>query len=273
MEFIVPYYNPEKTDQLSRYSALGESIFEIFGSIFLHPLETIALLFKNSLADPIYNGIKAEFHIMVFLAGGLFLIARPWYFVMLIPVYAWKFLSSDYALWGINFQYSIELAPIISFAVIDSLALIRVERRRILVALISTLITAGSTIAVIENRRSKWYRQVDSRFYSIEHYQSGINSKSLRKELSLIPDKATVSVSSELAPHLGRREKLYLFPNVKDAEYIVLLVRNCSYYPLTEESFIEEVSQIRESGEYQIISESEDCLIIKRLVEDIVEDM
>ena len=81
----------------------------------------MSLLFKNTLNDPTYDGIKQELFLMVFVSGGIALLLRPVYLFMLIPIFAQKLLSNDYALWGINSHYSIEFVPILSIAIIDLL--------------------------------------------------------------------------------------------------------------------------------------------------------
>lgn len=263
MQIIGPALNPDRANQLSRYSHLGGSLPAIVLNIVGHPLQTARLLFANILEDEIYSGIKRELHLMVLLSGGIALIFRPQYLIMLIPVYAQKLFANDYALWGINYQYSIEFAPVLALAMVDTLSLIRKPVLKLAIMIMVTLVTYISTFSVTESRISKWYTRVNARFYSAEHYRTNIDIISVRRAIRLVPDNVPVSVNSELAPHLARRQKLYHFPIIKDAEYILLLQGNRSTYPLTEKEYREMITELRNSSEYLIENDDPDILILK----------
>jgi hypothetical protein len=48
--------------------------------------------------------------------------------------------------------------------------------------------------------------------------------------VAAVPDGARVSASNWIAPHLTHRRHLYLFPVIKDAEYVVVDLARPSYY-------------------------------------------
>jgi len=260
---IMPGLQGSETNlQLTRYLHLGDSTGEIFQSLIQKPQHLISLLFGNISGNPDYNGIKAEFYIVTILSGGIFLFIRPVYLIMLIPVLCLKFLANDYALWGINYQYSIEFVPIISLALIDGLK--KMERNRIVIVLLLALLTLGVNIKTLESRTSKWYNPRNAQFYRGKHYKSEFDLHEIYKALKFIDRNATVSGCSALVPHLADREKVYHFPVIKEADYIALLTKNTSAYPLSIDEYEARCNEYRLSELLEIVYDANDLLILKR---------
>jgi uncharacterized membrane protein len=262
--FLMPRANPQ-TQQFFRYSQFGNSFPEIIGAIIRDPGTAIKLLFTSSSTDAITFGIKRELHIMVIFAGGVFLLYKPHYLIMLVPVYAQKMLSNDPVLWGINMQYSIEFVPIISLCLIESIASLKLRRNILTLMLIVVLIsTYASNIRTMFNRRSIWYNKTNTVFWQREHYNSGADLKDIYGIIKLIPDKVTLSASSPLVPHLCNRDKIYLFPVVGNAEYVAVLKGPGGIYPLGTEKLKEEIYSFKKDTAFSIIRENEDMILFKR---------
>lgn len=267
IKMIIPgLLSEDVPGQLTRYSHLGASSGEILKNIVSDPINTLKLLFINTSGDPAYSGIKRELHIMMLLSGGLALFFRPRYLIMLLPLYGQKLFSTDYALWGINYHYSIELVPLLALSVTEAILLIKDKRWRFISIIMVTLVTMTATITVTEKRQSKWYNRTNARFYHPEHYRSPYNRREIMKGLDLVPENSIVSSSSELSPHLAKSAKIFHFPVVKDAEYIVLLKNAQSTYPLSTQEYSDKIREIRASGKYSVGYESEDLVILISVV-------
>jgi uncharacterized membrane protein len=261
--FVMPYIrNGEGMNQLVRYSHLGGSLHQIIKTILENPRYVFALFFESTEFDKIYFGIKSETHFMVLVSGGLLLFSRPYYLIMLIPIYAQKMLSNDYALWGINGQYSIEFVPILSLCLIDYLGNTKSTRNTWLVAIIFTGLTINYSYKAIESRSSLWYESTNSAFYRADHYDPKLDLLEIYKALDLIEGTASISCNPSICPHIAFREKIYSFPIVKDADYIVLL-DNESFYPLTKESYAIEKESYKKSIDYKVIYDKNKLLILK----------
>jgi uncharacterized membrane protein len=254
----------EGQDQLSKYVSLGSSVPEILLSAIKDPRNIFTLLFESPVSDPILYGIKSELHFMVLVSGGFAFLYRPYYLVMLLPIYAQKLLTDNYGLWGINNQYSIEFAPLLSLGLIDLLS----KKKPALIywtLLVTTLLTFYFNYATLEDRRSSWYERVNYIFHKKEHYDPQLNVKEIHKALEIIPENATLSVSSCLAPRLAFREKIYNFPIVKEAEYIALVTNFRTTYPISREEFDQKVMEYKNSGKYQVVYENYDLLIMRKV--------
>jgi uncharacterized membrane protein len=202
---------------------------------------------------------------MVLLAGGVFLLYKPHYLIMLIPVYAQKMLSNDPVLWGINMQYSIEFVPIISLCLIDSLASLNLRRRVLTgVLLIVMISTFASNIHTLFKRRSIWFQKTNTVFWQREHFTPEADLKEIYSIIKLIPEKVALSASSPLVPHLCNREKIYQFPVIKDAVYIAVLKGSGGIYPLGADKLKEEIDSLKKDPAYIIIRENEDIVLLKR---------
>lgn len=181
---------------------------------------------------------------------------------MIIPLLAQKFLTNGGIYWSINAHYSIEFIPIISLAIIDIVKSKEIiKSKRILIAFIC--FSLYFHIDSINHRNSKYSLDRNISFYKKEHYKTGYNIKELHKTLNKIPDDAIVSCSSNLVPRLAFREKIYHFPIIKDAEFLVLT--KDQYYPLNKEKFESKVSALRNSDSYKIFKENKDIIIFKAL--------
>jgi uncharacterized membrane protein len=264
---LMPGFN-QQTEQFFRYSSFGNSFTEIIKSIIKDPGTAIKLIFAGPSSTEITYGIKTELHVMVLLAGGIFLLYKPQYLIMLIPVYAQKMLGNDPVLWGINMHYSIEFVPIISLCLVDSLASLNLRRNVMIGLLIIVMIsTFASNIKTMFSRHSIWYEKTNTVFWQKGHYASGLDLKEIYSTIKLIPDKVAVSASSPLVPHLCNREKIYQFPVVRDAEYIAIFKGSRGVYPLGSEKLKEEIESLRKEVKYSIVRENEDIILIKRINE------
>ena len=248
--------------QLSRYSHLGSSASEIIATLIQNPKQLILLFFQNTSGEAAYDWIKVETHIMVLFSGGFCLLFRPAYLFMLAPIYLQKMCSNNYGFWGINAQYSIEFIPILSFALTDVLSGLKKHRLTLASGVVASTIIA--TLVTMDKRVSKWYNAQNTRFYQKEHYDAGLDINQVNACLKLIPEGVSVCASSCLAPHLANRKEIYHFPHLKEAEYVALIIRNRSFYPLNPDSFKAKLEALYQSDKYRVLYRDETLVILKR---------
>jgi len=248
--------------QFGRYAHLGNSFSEIIFKIIENPKYIFSLFFEDVTSQGITFGIKSELHFMVLVSGGFALFYRPAYLIMLTPIYAQKLLTNDFVLWGINLQYSIEFVPIITLCLIDFLESIKSKKLTYCIAVGTALSTLFFTYRTIETRRSIWYDKINTAFYDLIHYKTDLDIGEINTALTLIPTAATVSTSPAIASHLAYCNKLYHFPIIKDAGYIVLLKAN-STYPLSAEEFSKKEKELKSNASFQILYDKNDLLILK----------
>ena len=264
--FLMPLFNESLgTSQLDRYSHLGNGISEIISHIITNPIDTINLLYENTTNYSDYDNIKEELHLMVLVSGGIALLYRPVFLIMLIPIYAQKFLSNNIVMWGINHQYSIEFASILPLAVIYSLKSLNHNKSiQIILATILLAFTAAYNYKKINGRHSKWYSPVNTKFWSSIHYNQDIDLQESYEILGLIPKNAAVCAHETLVPHLAFRKNISLFPNVQNSDYIVIIKNKRGYYPMNKKDFENKLNEIKLKGDYKTFKESKDLILLER---------
>jgi uncharacterized membrane protein len=244
------------------YSALGSNFGEAISKMITNPLYCLKLIFINNTTERECDGIKAELHFMILVAGGWVMLMRPAYIAMLIPIYAQKLFSDDYGKWGINSHYSVEFAPILTIALFNWLSTVN-EKIKIRLGVLFCAITMLATIAKMDKRVARWYNAENLRIYQGLHYKTDYNVRDINLRLKLIPDDARVCASNQLVPHLAFREYIYIFPEIVDANYVIIL-RNGMSYPLSPEGLKEKTNELKTNGEWEVIVETNDILILKK---------
>lgn len=247
--------------QLTRYLYLGNSPLQAIANLITSPDLLFKTLFTNTIGEPAYDYIKLEFHLMVLISGGLLFLLNPRFIVMLIPIYLQKLIPNDYNFWGINNQYSIEFVPILSISAITFLSGIR-PKLRPYIAMAITALALGATLYTMENRVSKWYDGVNTRFYSKRHYHTEFDVKKINRAIRVAHASRAVSASSRLAPHITS-QRIYHYPIVKDAEYILVLP-NSNTWPLSYDDFQHSIDTLKQSESFSTIYSDKDLLIFKR---------
>ena len=263
--YVIPAFSPysEAYTQFQMYRTLGGSFSEVLKNIFSHPLNTLRMLFENHSGSFYYDGIKMELHRMILLTGGFILLFRPAYFLMLIPLYLQKLLSDDPGRWGISSQYSIEFIPVLTCALFHFIGNLREKKWVIVFAILAVLLSLNSTNSVMEKRISPWYKPEMENFLIAEHYKNHFNVKAAYKILEKIPDDAAVSAQSMLVPHLAFREKIYQFPFVGDARYIVL-IENDNPYPMHDDDYKATLDRYLKDPSWEILLRENSFLILKK---------
>ena len=248
--------------QLFRYNHLGNSFSAIISYLITHPTIVIKHLFLNTTNIPTFNYIKAELYALILLSGGFSLLVRPWYGIMLLPLLGQKLLTHDFMLWGINYQYSIEFAPVLALATFEASSPLRAGYQTRYLCL-ATFLTFISTSFTLDHRKSKWYDKSMAQFYKKRHYTRHFKVSSVHKALEIIPPGAPVSALSPLVPHLAFRKYIYEFPRVDNAQFIALLL-NDNPYPMTEEEYKNKITGLRQSPNWRILYDKNSLLILER---------
>jgi uncharacterized membrane protein len=250
--------------QLARYGELGNSLPAIAWHLLTHPSQLWRTLFSNTLPDTAYDYIKLELWAGLLLSGGWALLRRPWYALMLVPILAQKLLANDAGFWGLNYQYSIEIAPVLTLAVADALASRRPASGRWPWALAAVALFSVVTLYI---RRSTWYDRSTTNFLVGRHYRPAYpNRAGLQAALARVPAGVSLSASSSLVPHLTNRRDLFLFPVLRTAGLVALLREpdERGSWPLSPAEAQRAAAQLRADPSYRILYEDAQLVLLAR---------
>ena len=259
---IMPYIANNGKYPHFQYSVLGNSMSEAFMHLITHPIHSFQTIFINHNHSTFGNFVKLETHLIILTSGLFFLIKKPHYIIMLIPIYFQKFFHNNIAMWGIGGQYNIEFAPIFAigiFKVIQDLPSIKTQKKLTILALIlvsaATIRTMDNTVIFTDKSRIRWYKK--------GHYKRDYNVKNVHEQLQKIPNNAIVSAQSPFLPHLALRDNIYQFPIIKDADFIIFSNLENSY-PLTSNEFDNLTTLFKNNPKWEIIYEKEITVLQKK---------
>jgi uncharacterized membrane protein len=263
ISFIIPSLSPNGNHYIHfSFDVLGPNPSEAIKTILTRFQYSITLLFESK--TPENFAIKTELHFYVLLAGGFALFVKPQYLVMLISVYAQKLFNSDPCKWGLNYHYSIEFVPIITFAlytwILENNSLVN----KVKYALGFTTLALISTIASLDHRYSFYFDKTQANFYDIRHYKQNFDVSEMHRVLGEIPSNAKVSASSPLVPHLTLRDTIYTFPAILNADIILIIPNANSTFPLSKTEFGEVLRKVDlDSIHYRKVYDENNLLIYK----------
>lgn len=185
------------------YGSLGETPAEVISSVINNPVSGFKFLIEPR--------IKLEQAGASIISFGGFPLLSP---AALIPVfqnYAVRFLDDrNIHRWLNNNHYSAPLGPLLAYATI--LALEKFKSRK----LPAVYLLAASMTAAMILKLPVW-SLFKSQLYFTPQWVKDIDSI-----VKLVPADASVSTINSVFPHLSQRDKIYLLPEVNDAEYMVL---------------------------------------------------
>lgn len=185
---------------------------------------------------------------------------RQFAFLPVLSLFSWltvfpslflRFSSTYTQTWTNNWHHSANLAPFLVVSAVFALNRFRFPFFPIIILLIFFLLTGGlapngMVWTVIQNPFQDF-----SKFQYIENY------------IKDIPPSASVSAQSPFVPHFANREKVYLFPEVYGADYIVLDT-SLSSYPMGYEELINKISALKKSKYWRVKSQNKSLIIFQK---------
>lgn len=210
------------------------------------------LLRPNIFMDQIFNSpVKLNTIDFVYRQFAFLPLLSPLSWFTVFPALFLRFSSLATHFWTSSFHYNANLTPFLAVSAILALKKFRIPFFPVIILLIFFLITGGLTPNGMIWRTMQNPFQDPSRFRHIED------------DLQTIPASAAVSAQSPLVPHIANREKIYMFPEIYDAEYIVL-DPSLSNYPLRPEELQSKIAALEKSKYWQIYKETKSLIIFQK---------
>jgi uncharacterized membrane protein len=264
---LVPWVNERPGAQQYvgfQYHALGETPLEALQTILARPFYVLSLFFVNHGPGNAPKLIKLETYLVFFLSGGFLLFLRPRYLLLFLPVFAQKMLHSNYYNWSISGFYIADIAVLLPLSVGMVLSDLKhgASRRKTL-AWTVVLLATGVTVWKMHSKRAiAWTTNAKECVYCAKTYRAPFDAGRVHAQLDKVPAGAKVSASTAVLPHLSFRKDIYLFPTVKDAQYIVILKTDT--YPMTKEQMEAEIDTYLEKPSWALIVDEKPLLIFKQ---------
>ncbi len=239
---LIKYLNHSAYDHWP-YTALGNSPLEALYFIVMHPIKTLQLLFN----DP----IKIKMWLLIFASGGFPALFQPRYFLLIIPVIAQKFFSDIQAFWAYSFHYSVELAPPIVIGA--ALTIAHMKKKSWQHGALALIVILN---LLIVSKISLYNGEKVSRIFTKAYYETPYPKASLRTALEIVRNATSVSAQNTIVSHLTN-QKIYLLPEVADAEYVIFNLNDTNIWPFKNFDELKVVlDTIRKNQHYSVAYES-----------------
>ena len=241
-----------------KFSVLGGNASEAIMHLVKHPIDSLGVLFQNHSGNPVYDYVKVEFWVIFFVVG-FFCIFRPVYLFMLIPIIGQKLFHDVPDTWGIVQQYCIEFAPILTIGTFVFIG----DRKKVslkpVLGYISVLLALATTIRLMDNTTA-YYDKSRLRIYKSAHYKSEFPIGEAYKVMDLIPPDAIVSAQSTFVPHLALRDKIYTFPTIRNAEFILFSPVEATY----PNEFGNKIHQLLKNPDWEVVRKDKFFVLLKK---------
>jgi uncharacterized membrane protein len=208
MAVVMPQFNEAGGGfyYLRRYSQYGSSAFEIGWYLVTHP--TVVL---GELLSP----ARLTYYLQLLLPlAGLPLLA-PAALAPALPTVVYLALGNSPAQYSIQYHYQAPLIPLLLFA--TTAGLVRLRRWGLPrgLALAGLLATAGLGYLALSPAPL-------GRAFEPERYHGGEHALLLEQFISRVPPDTPISAARNVVSRFSRRERVYNFPTVADAELVLL---------------------------------------------------
>ncbi|HOZ86480.1 MAG TPA: DUF2079 domain-containing protein [Bacteroidia bacterium] len=265
-KFFIPSLEDEnKKYSLFNFAALGATAPDALLFMLKHPLEALKLLFVNHSGSNYYDGIKSEFYIVLLLSGGVVLFLRPLFLIPFLPLIAKKMYNDEPIRWGIESYYSVEVISILPVLVFLIIAGLKNEKLKLVLASLVCVSTLFMTLTKLtrpsEDHIALLGDVQKTNILSADFFHSYYDVDEIYETMRLVPDSAIVSASGKLSSHLAFRKRLYFFPRIDNADYILLLKKNDNW-PISQERADTTVSYLLKYN-WEVMSEKKDIICLR----------
>ena len=252
---IIPYFSGGRASLfITRYA-------EAIALLRAYPGELLA----GNLGWPV-PGWTVTYLQHLLASSGVFALLGPLQLAISAPALAINGLSNSTWQHGGGAHYSAEAIPALLVAAIFGIGWLAVQAQRWLrlprADVVLALALIGLSMAVIESRQEGILPPA-KRFA----WPSGaVRADRLAPLREQIPADAVVSAQSNVFPHLSRREKIYVFPTIDDAEYVLLDVAGTSD-PLQIDELYDAANALLQNPQFALLAGDDGLLLFKRRTE------
>lgn len=204
----------------------------------------LSFLFDSPTKIHTLVSLYGQFLFLPFLSFLSWLTVLPYLFI--------RFASTQTHYWGLNFHYNANLAPFLATSAIFALSKVRIPKYQIITYLILALIVENLFFNKIIPQTLR---------FNIQETQ---NFDYINNTLQTFLAETKISAQSSIVPHLSNRQKIYLYPEVLDADYIIL-DESLNHYPIQDSEFKDKVSFLKQSPNWILEQKVNSLLIFKRV--------
>jgi uncharacterized membrane protein len=252
VQVVIPHFNHGSGSTFyGRYDAVGGSAAGIVRKAFTDPGRLLSVAFDH-------RGAHYLLDLLLPLAG-LALLA-PLLLVALVPELALNLLSSVHAQSSIHFHYTAGEIPVLfAAAAIGARRLGRWTGAAATAAVFAAL--AGNYLL---GPIPLWRFLPGGQTLQARGVQVSGHDRIAAHELKLIPDTAAVSATNSLGAHLSERKRIYSFPYVRGADWVVVDERKPSLGDHNDKGGLPRIENFRQDRRFRLVASADGVLVFRR---------
>lgn len=250
---LVSYYLIKYQIMPYLFKGAEDSYINSFSVPVNDPLKLLFFFSQPSEILNIFSDSSTKTRTLVTLYGQFFFLPILSFlnWLTVLPYLFLRFSSNQTHYWGTFFHYNANLIPFLVVSTIFVLPKIKFPKYLINTLLILSILASNLYL----NQTVLDTFQLD--YINIKNYNY------INKTLKTIPKESAVSAQSPLVPHLSNRNKIYMYPEVLDSDFIIL-DQNLGYYPMNIAEFKDKISSLTNSTEWVLENKENTLYIFKR---------
>ncbi|MGE3272794.1 MAG: DUF2079 domain-containing protein, partial [Chloroflexota bacterium] len=263
---IIPHYSGGAISPFtSRYAELGGSPGAMLRTLVTQPSVYLTVLGRSEVLA--YLGTLT-------LAGGWLALLAPELLLPVAPVLALNVLSNSLWMASGRAHYSASIVPLVVAGAIVGAGRLTALARRLGAAPSAgeraagrwpghALLLAVSLAAVCAGALAYWQNGIGPLVRDLPMPTVTAHARLAQRLAATIPPDATVSASTALYPHISQRAGAYLFPTLRDADYVFVDISG-SPYPGEPGGSHQILTELAAHGPYQIEAAEDGLLLLSR---------
>ena len=217
------------------------SPLDIIILLITRPMIFLDIFFNSSIKQHTFSTIYQPFAFLPLISPLSWLTAFPLLYL--------RFSATSTHFWTHIFHYNANLMPFITVSTILAIKNWRLPAKPLII-LFSILLTLNGL-----SPNSMLWESMQKRIVVDTTFRSNMLQK--------IPPTESVSAQSPLVPHLANRTKIYMYPELSDANYIILDT-SLEPYPIDRNEIVNKINEYRNSKYWQLFAEDKSVVIFEK---------
>jgi uncharacterized membrane protein len=251
IQIVIPHFRGSGASFYSRYDAVGGSAAGIVRKAFTDPGRLLSIAFDHRGAHYLLD--------LVLPLAALSTLA-PLLLVALLPELALNLLSSVDAQSSIHFHYTAGEIPILLAA-----AAIGASRLGRWAGIAATVAVAAAVIGnYFLGPIPAWRFLRGGETLQAKSAEVSRHDRIAARELKLIPSAASVSATNSLGAHLSARKRIFSFPYLRKAMWVIVDERKPSLGDHNDKRGLGRIERLRHDRRFRLVSSADGVLVFRR---------
>lgn len=200
MNYFIPFMWWNNLSYWS-YNQIWANPMELIINSFKNPLNVLKVLFINNQKIIAYFHYISSWWIFIFSSAS----------ILLIPSFAFKFLSTREEFWWFNFHYAIDTYSVILISIICFFSYLKDKTVKNYKYIFIILIFIFINFCLTNIYQANIFKNL--------YIKNRIN---IKEAIKLIWDKSSISAQNTIVSHLTNRQEIYIYPIINNSDYIIL---------------------------------------------------